>query len=104
MEKSNLSSDKNSRGVLLIGDVETALANSGTLGGPEHKLCREIQEAIDTPYDLGEYADMYILLLDAAYSAGITVTFLEAAAEHKFLINQQRTWGEPDENGVVEHV
>lgn len=51
-----------------------------------------------------ELADCFILLLDVAAHENITVTQLFDASEEKMEINKKRKWGEPDENGVVEHI
>ena len=51
-----------------------------------------------------ELADCLILLLDVATHEKITVSELIDASEEKMEINKKRKWGEPDENGVVEHI
>lgn len=51
-----------------------------------------------------EYADCFMLLLDSASHFGITADALMNYTEHKLEINKNRKWGEPDENGVVEHI
>lgn len=48
-----------------------------------------------------ELADCFILLAGVAHLLEID---LEAAAEAKMIINRRRIWGEPDADGVVEHV
>lgn len=68
-------------------------------------LIREVQEAHDAPGDMQEYADILLLLLDASRRAGLTIREVEQAAWWKFDKDlQYRTWGEPDAEGVVEHV
>ena len=51
-----------------------------------------------------EFADCFILLLNAASKRGMTAESLMDAARHKQQINFKRKWGEPDENGVVNHI
>lgn len=48
-----------------------------------------------------ELADCFILLLDMAH---VINTDILDEARKKLEINRQRTWGEPDEHGVIEHV
>lgn len=66
-------------------------------------LRKEVGELTECPYDDMEYADCLLLLLDAASNAGIGADDLLNTAWEKLALNQQRKWGEPDENGVVEH-
>ena len=51
-----------------------------------------------------ELADCLTLLLDIASHEYINVSELLDATEEKLEINKKRKWGEPDENGVVEHM
>lgn len=48
-----------------------------------------------------EVADCFILLLHLSFWHGFD---LLEAARHKMEINRGRTWGEPDKDGVIEHV
>jgi len=48
-----------------------------------------------------EMADCLLLLLHLAHRNGVN---LEEAARRKYAVNRQRHWGEPDAEGVVEHV
>jgi len=71
---------------------------------PLHHLKKEVQEVIEQPYDITEYADCLLLLMDSARIAGFNMDDLYFVAMKKFHINQSREWGKPDENGVVEHI
>ncbi len=71
---------------------------------PLHHLAKEVRELIEAPDDQMEYADCLILLLDAYRMAGGSADELVESCYHKLEINQERTWGAPDENGVVEHI
>ena len=74
---------------------------------PEAKamhLAEEAHEAAADPQDMLEWADCTILLLDAVRKAGYSTEDLYQAVIRKMEINKNRTWGEPDENGVVRHV
>ena len=48
-----------------------------------------------------EMADVLSLLLAMAHRRGID---LEAALASKFAVNRKRKWGEPNADGVIEHV
>jgi len=48
-----------------------------------------------------EAADCVLLLLQFAYREGFS---LQAEIVKKHAVNRQRKWGQPDEDGVVEHV
>jgi len=83
----------------------------GRTGRPiAHHLKKEIDEVIDAIDNSGynrvkfEIADCFILLLDVASHEGISVGEILDASEEKMEINKKRKWGEPDENGVVEHI
>jgi predicted house-cleaning noncanonical NTP pyrophosphatase (MazG superfamily) len=67
-------------------------------------LKKEVDEIIREPYDLEEYADAFMLLVDAARLAGFNMTDVFNAMWLKFEKNKNREWGLPDENGVVEHI
>ena len=67
-------------------------------------LKKEAEELYQKPFALEEYADCLLLLLDAARVAGFSANVLAQAAFMKLRTNVLREWGEPDENGAVEHV
>lgn len=69
-----------------------------------HHLKQEVDELIDAPKDLYEYADAALLLFDAARTEGYTLNDIYYAMSAKLAINRNRTWGPPDENGVRHHV
>ena len=71
---------------------------------PLNHLLKEVQEAIDKPTDIVEYADCLLLLLDAAAKAGFNTNDLIEASFHKLRICEQHEWAEADENGVREHI
>ena len=71
---------------------------------PLHHLKKEVNETIDAPYDFEEYADCLLLLIDAHRIAGGNATTLLEAAFKKLEKNKKRKWGEPDENGAVQHI
>jgi len=72
-------------------------------GTPDSLTAKFAKEAIEFCDDQtpGEAADCAILLFHHAHRCGYN---LLEEVERKFAINQKRTWGKPDEQGVVEHV
>ncbi len=51
-----------------------------------------------------EFADCFMLLLDSAKHHGLSAEALIELTKKKLEINKARKWGQPDENGVVEHI
>lgn len=51
-----------------------------------------------------EFADCFILLFGAAASYGFHYDDIIECIETKMVINKNRVWGKPDENGVVNHI
>jgi hypothetical protein len=66
----------------------------------EH-LRREVQELRSAPSPNEEAADCLLLLLHLAHKNKFDL-IAETLKKHE--INKQRKWGEPDEQGVVEHI
>lgn len=64
----------------------------------------EARELEDAPYDIKEYADCLILLLNAAGLAGLSTDDLMEAAWRKHEVNMARKWGPVDARGVSEHI
>lgn len=72
--------------------------------GPLNHLKKEAQEAIEHPEDISEFADLLILVFDAAWRAGHNYASLERAVNEKFALLQTRDYSGPaDANGVIEH-
>ena len=63
-------------------------------------LRREVNELSES-HSPEEGADCFLLLLHHAHECGYD---LMAEAIKKFQINKGRKWGEPDSEGVVEHI
>lgn len=59
---------------------------------PLTHLREEIQEVIDNPSDIMEYADCTTLIFDALRLAGFTLEDLEKAMAAKLQINKRREW------------
>lgn len=70
-------------------------------GGIIEHIRRELTELEEDPMSGEEMADIVILLCHLAYEHDVN---LMDAIKVKHVINQHRTWGEPDAQGVVEHV
>lgn len=78
------------------------------------KETRELTEALESNFRDNsalnfssakeELADCMILILDCAVHFGCNADELITACFNKLEKNKKRTWGEPDENGVVEHL
>ncbi len=51
-----------------------------------------------------EFADCFMLILDSASHFNLTARDLVMDTKDKLEINKTRKWGNPDKNGVVEHV
>ena len=66
-------------------------------------LIREVNEIIEEPDDVEEYADALILLIDAARMAGIPADDLLDRCFEKLEVNKKRKWKPADEEGVYEH-
>jgi NTP pyrophosphatase (non-canonical NTP hydrolase) len=71
---------------------------------PLFHLKKEVEEVLSAPTDPEEYADCFILLLDAARLANIPMQTIFEEMKKKFEKNKSRRWGKPDENGVSEHI
>lgn len=74
-------------------------------------LKEEVEELIwaldsdDTDISVSEeFADCFILLFGAAASYGFTFDRICEIIDKKMQVNYKRKWGEPKENGVVNHV
>ena len=75
----------------------------GPTGALRH-LAKEVDEVLQTPYNLEEYADCLHLVFDAARRAGYTYDQLVGEAHRKLAKNKTRTWGVPSGDQPVEHV
>ena len=51
-----------------------------------------------------ELADVFMLLLDTATHFGVNANELLTITHNKLSVNKKRKWGQPDKNGVVEHI
>jgi len=51
-----------------------------------------------------EFADCFILLFGAADQYGLTYEDICKCIDEKMVINKNRKWGKPKENGVVNHI
>lgn len=51
-----------------------------------------------------EFADMYLLLLNACSRQGISFAHLHESAISKMQLNRDRKWGEPNSEGFVTHI
>lgn len=73
--------------------------------GPLNHLKEEVDEILEDPTDISEFADVALLLLDSLRCAGHSEQDLEAAMEYKFYkILVKRKYGPPDSKGVSRHI
>lgn len=75
----------------------------GPIGALKH-LAKEVNETLEKPRDRTEYADCFLLVIDAARRAGITFGDLVEASADKLEVCKQRQWGTPNGDEPVEHV
>lgn len=75
----------------------------GPVGALKH-LAKEAEEAAANPTDIVEYADCFLLLIDATRRAGWKLGHVIEAAIAKMEINKTRTWPRPVDDTPVEHV
>ena len=68
------------------------------------KTCQKI-DCFDTRVAVHEeFADVFMLMLDAATHFGINADELLTITYNKLDKNKKRQWGKPDKNCVVEHI
>lgn len=67
-----------------------------------HKPYSEANILLKNVWD--EYADCIILILDSANNFGLSAERLLYLSKQKLEICKKRKWGEPNENGVIEHI
>lgn len=72
--------------------------------GPLLHLRKEVDEALEKPTDIMEFADLQFLVFDAARRAGFTFEQLRVAVNQKLKVNQSRLWNRPTTDEPVEHV
>jgi NTP pyrophosphatase (non-canonical NTP hydrolase) len=71
-------------------------------------LKKELEEVLDPDNSFAalrlEFADCFFLLFGAAHKAGMDYVDIIGAISHKFERNKNRKWGQPDKDGIVEHL
>lgn len=75
----------------------------GPIGALKH-LELEAKEAQSAPSDASEYADCFLLILDAARRAGIGPFDLLMAAKQKMEVNKSRKWSKSVGDEPSQHV
>lgn len=81
----------------------TALSKLSHLNEELHELWDELILG-NKERALTEFADCFILLFGAADQYGMTYENICKAIDEKTVINKNRKWGIPKENGVVNHI
>ena len=75
-----------------------------TSAGKLAHLAKEVKELCADPADKMEYADCFMLLIDAWRLDHGDMNELLYYASQKLEICRNRTWGEPNADGSVEHI
>ena len=83
-----------------VGEWGNLTFPKGTPDSLVAHLKKEVDELGET-HDPEEAADCLLLLLHHAHKCGYDLVI---ETFRKFKTNKLRKWGEPDENGVVEHI
>lgn len=81
-------------------------SHRGPLGPLKH-LRKEINEAIDSPYNLEEYADLLFLVFDSCRRAGFSYETLVSVVNYKLTKNKNRIWPDwtlSNPNEPIEHI
>jgi hypothetical protein len=82
----------------------TALSKIAHLKQEINELECELNQFNNPTGTLMEFADCFILLFGSAASYGMNYEDICEAVNAKMNINIKRSWGEPDLNGVVNHI
>ena len=82
----------------------TALSKINHLQEEVQELKEELQSQFSQEQIRKEFADCFILLFGAANSHGMNYEQIVDCINEKMEINYSRKWGEPGENGVVNHI
>jgi NTP pyrophosphatase (non-canonical NTP hydrolase) len=96
----------------LFNEIATWQQDTFPTGTPDstlHHLLDEIRELryalrFDWPNAKEELADCMFLLFGCADRMGMSYQDIQDAIQAKFEKNKARTWGQPDDNGVVKHI
>jgi len=106
---------------ILMDDItlwaDDTFGKGRTCSAPLYHLMEEVEETLDSireesfrisidqiDHTMFEFADCFILILNAASKYGMNADGLMGHAKKKMAINKKRTWGKPDANGVVKHL
>lgn len=76
--------------------------HKGIYGNTDESVLKRYRE--DKERILMEFADCFMLLIDATAHEQITVNMLAEATARKLEINKKRKWGEANEFGYFEHI
>jgi hypothetical protein len=72
--------------------------------GPLKHLAKEVQETLQSPHDIEEYADMMHLVFDACRRAGFKYADLQEACFDKLSKNKDRSWPKAVADEPCEHL
>jgi len=75
----------------------------GPIGALKH-LAKEAIEASENPGDIEEYADCFLLFMDACRRAQFTMPQIVQACKDKMEVNRSRKWPRPTSDEPVEHI
>jgi hypothetical protein len=71
--------------------------------GPLKHLKKECDEALADPYDITEYADLLILVMDASWRAGFSLRQLREATLNKIEVLKTREYARVPDGEISEH-
>lgn len=87
-----------------IHEFANTILPNRPITSPLRKLQEEVAELLEEPDNIDEFADCFLVLLDAAKIAGLDANAILQACSDKMKINRTRKWGKPNEHGVFSHI
>lgn len=86
-----------------VSDWANSTFPNSSLNSKLLHIKEELDEILENPQDIKEWADVLLIYMHAAKSQGFTLSDIFKSAEDKFIEIQSRKWKNPDKNRVVRH-